>query len=89
MPPDLCPLAPNPRARNKVCVASGGTKYLSFAAIALSSGSLLPSIDSLLLNFDDPAALARADQPTREPSRTPRRDGKIGRIPDVPPNSAA
>src|ERR1700722_16725510 len=39
MPPDLCPPALKPRARNKVCVASGGTKYLSFAAIELSSAS--------------------------------------------------
>jgi L-cysteine desulfidase len=31
---------------------------LSFAAIELSSACLLRSIDSLLLNFDDPAASA-------------------------------
>jgi hypothetical protein len=38
MPPDLCPFGLNPRTRNKVCVASGGAKYLSFNVIEISSG---------------------------------------------------
>jgi hypothetical protein len=38
IPPDLCSLERNPRADNKVCVASGEAKYFSLSTTLIALG---------------------------------------------------